>query len=460
MSANAAREITVVYETTPGTWVAVIDHAEHPIAGLVRPELLKAAKVRFPETAGNRWFRVSSEEVVRAIATGQVPETVSNYDPTTEGPTAKQVALIAKLSAKAGRAVVNPTTKAEASQIIDALKAETTIPETTATTPEPTRAPEPTTTAAPLPTPEGGQVEQAIAALVAQLAPSLSQTPALDVDAVREIVADEISKATLPAVVEIREGQQVRTVDGHAHKVLPQVIAAVSRGYHVLLVGPAGTGKSTIAQQVYAALGHDGPIPSVSFGPTTPTSKLFGFCDATGTYNGTPFRDSWDRGCPFLADELDNGHPGLVAELNQALSNGSAAFADGQQAKREGWGVIATANTFGRGGDRLFVGRNQLDAATLDRFLVIEVDYDETLEHSLALGRVAETDRQQAEQIIATVRRHRSNVLEHRLPVVVSPRSVMAAVDLICNAGWTLEQALESCYLGGLSEDVRRKVTA
>jgi hypothetical protein len=46
--------------------------------------------------------------------------------------------------------------------------------------------------------------------------------------------------------------------------------------------------------------------------------------------------------------------------------------------------VCAAANTYGTGADALYVGRNQLDAATLDRFYVVEMDYDRKLEAKLA----------------------------------------------------------------------------
>lgn len=166
------------------------------------------------------------------------------------------------------------------------------------------------------------------------------------------------------------------------HELLPIVVACARAGLNVLLVGPAGSGKSYLGEQLSEVLGRG--FGSSSFGPTTPTSKLFGFNDAHGNFNGTPYHRCWSEGGVFVGDELDNGHPGLVAELNQALAGTTAAFACGNVTKHPDHVFIGTANTFGRGPDRQYVGRNILDAATLDRFATVEVTYDEALETALA----------------------------------------------------------------------------
>ena len=70
--------------------------------------------------------------------------------------------------------------------------------------------------------------------------------------------------------------------------------------------------------------------------------------------------------------------------LNSALANGSCAFADGMVKRHEDFILIATANTFGNGANAQYVGRNQLDSATLDRFVTIEWGYDEELEMAIA----------------------------------------------------------------------------
>lgn len=94
----------------------------------------------------------------------------------------------------------------------------------------------------------------------------------------------------------------------------------------------------------------------------------------------TQFREAYENGGVFLLDEVDASDPDALTASNSALSNGMAAFPDALVRKHEDFVAIAAGNTFGSGADRQYVGRNQLDAATLDRFTVFEVDYDEMLE--------------------------------------------------------------------------------
>jgi MoxR-like ATPase len=44
---------------------------------------------------------------------------------------------------------------------------------------------------------------------------------------------------------------------------------------------------------------------------------------------------------------------------------------------------IGAANTFGKGGTTVYTGRNRLDAATLDRFITISVDYLSEIEDNI-----------------------------------------------------------------------------
>lgn len=76
---------------------------------------------------------------------------------------------------------------------------------------------------------------------------------------------------------------------------------------------------------------------------------------------------------------------------NSALANGYVTFPDNPIPvnRHADFRMIATANTFGNGADRVYIGRNRLDAASLDRFAVINVDYDVELERRFANGRDA-----------------------------------------------------------------------
>ncbi|GAB2576990.1 hypothetical protein GCM10027168_07420 [Streptomyces capparidis] len=266
-------------------------------------------------------------------------------------------------------------------------------------------------------------------------------------EAARAVAA--VAAETVPPVVEVRVGEAADPVrvGGHTHAVLPDVLLALGAGCHVLLVGPAGTGKSMMARQAAQAFGQE--FHALSLGPTTPMSKIFGYYDAHGHYHATPFRRAFADGGLMLLDELDAGHPGLLAELNQALSIRSCAFADGMVDAHPDFRLIATANTYGTGGDRQYVGRQALDAATLDRFTVIDVPVDEDLEERLALAH-APSRQADARRVLAQVRRLRATAAEKRLPVMFSPRAGIDAAKLL-QAGASVEQAVRWRVVRGLS---------
>lgn len=272
----------------------------------------------------------------------------------------------------------------------------------------------------------------------------------------RSAVREEAEKAfseLAPNVVTVvlPQGRKVE-LGADTHAVLPEVLVALHARCHVLLVGPAGTGKSMLAKHAAVALDLD--FQALSLGPTTPMSKVFGYFDANGHYHDTPFRRAFEHGGVMLLDELDNGHPGLLAELNQALALGTCAFADRMVDAHENFRLVATGNTYGTGGDRQYVGRQTLDSATLDRFVVIDVPIDEGLEERIAL-RHAPSHPDQVQELLDEVRDLRELAERKKLPVLFSPRASIDGAKLL-EAGATVDQVLQWRVVRGLSEAHRK----
>ena len=114
----------------------------------------------------------------------------------------------------------------------------------------------------------------------------------------------------------------------------------------------------------------------------TTEAKLLGYMDANGKYHDTALVRCASEGNVFLMDEMDAGNAGVLTVANMVSANGQFAVPTGMRAKHQDFVFLAGANTYGTGANRQYVGRNQLDAATLDRFAVINWDYDEGLEAS------------------------------------------------------------------------------
>ena len=158
------------------------------------------------------------------------------------------------------------------------------------------------------------------------------------------------------------------------HRDLPVVLAAVKARVPVWLVGPAGSGKSSLAKKVAKRL--DIPFYSRSVSAQSSESSLMGFMDANGRLVRSPLREAFEHGGLFLLDEVDAGSPAVMVVLNSLVANGWASFPDGMIEAHPDFRIIAGANCYGSGSDRQYVGRQQQDAALLDRFAFVAMGYD------------------------------------------------------------------------------------
>jgi MoxR-like ATPase len=294
-------------------------------------------------------------------------------------------------------------------------------------------------------------VAKAAADIVTELKAEKDKAAAAIGKTVEAAVDRKLAEFT-PNIVEVVLPRQRRIrLGSDTHRVLPELLTALNARCHVLLVGPAGTGKSMLAKHAAEAL--EVQFQALSLGPTTPMSKVFGYFDAHGSYHDTPFRQAFEHGGVMLLDELDNGHPGLLAELNQALALGTCAFADRMVEAHEDFRLVATGNTYGTGANRQYVGRQTLDAATLDRFVVIDVPIDEGLEERIAL-RYAPSYQDTAKDLVARIRDLRRTAEEKKLPVILSPRASIDGAKLL-QAGATVQQVIDWRVTRGLSATQR-----
>lgn len=259
------------------------------------------------------------------------------------------------------------------------------------------------------------------------------------------------------------------TLSGDAvmHHKFPLLAAAVAARVNVMLVGPAGSGKTTAAVKAAQALG----LPFYGTGAINSEYKLTGFIDAQGRIVSTAFRKAFEHGGVFLFDEIDASLPGALLAFNAALANDWMDFPDANVKRHDDFRVIAGANTFGTGADRQYVGRNQLDAASLDRYAVIDWGYDEALEASLLglpapkgapvpasiLPREEEEVRGLAARWIDRVRRVRGAVSDLKVRHVVSPRATINGTKLLA-AGWGWPDVEEAVIWKGLDKDTKAKV--
>lgn len=277
--------------------------------------------------------------------------------------------------------------------------------------------------------------------------------PKVDASEVHSIVDERLRGLVLPVRVEVTRNGETKPVEGLAHKMLPVVIMILSTAKHVMMVGPAGTGKSHIASQAAKALGLESY--SISLSPQTPTSAILGYCTATGDYVRSLFRQAYENGGVFHFDEVDNSHPSVLAVINAALANGSMAFPDGMVKRSPDFRCVASANTYGNGPDRSYVGRQAMDMATKDRFEIVDIPVDEALEEALCMS--TGLDGTKVRQVLAYVRYLRVAAINYKLPLSFSPRRSHGACTLL-QAGMSVKDVTEMSVRRGISDTDWRKV--
>ena len=257
-----------------------------------------------------------------------------------------------------------------------------------------------------------------------------------------------------PVRIEYKERHSGEHRQALAHKDFQKLLKAVSSGENVWLFGPAGTGKTTAAEQVATVLGR----PFSFNGALDSEHKLLGFVDAQGRIVSRPFRKAWTDGGVYLFDEVDASLPQALLAFNAALANGIVDFPDGAVRKHPDFVCIAGANTIGQGATVEYNGRYKPDAAFVDRFAMIRWDVDETLERTLALGRIE--DKAMGTKWVDLVQKVRRKIAsEGSVKHVVSPRASIGGCALL-HAGFTWEEAIDARLRKGLDAAVWARVSA
>lgn len=183
--------------------------------------------------------------------------------------------------------------------------------------------------------------------------------------------------------------QRIQVNDGPINKVsskinplLPRLVVNAKNHIHTMLVGPAGCGKTTVAYQLAETLNL--PFSSVCLTAGASETWLFGRQTPNGFTEG-PFSKRYREGGVFLADEMDAADANLLLSINTALSHSEMLNPMNGEIieKHKDFIFVGAANTNGKGANHMYTGRSRLDAATLDRFVLLSMTYDSKLEKEL-----------------------------------------------------------------------------
>ena len=155
----------------------------------------------------------------------------------------------------------------------------------------------------------------------------------------------------------------------------------------LLMIGPAGSGKSYMAAKIAEACGATKFFTQskVSF-----DTDLKGYMDAYGNYVPTALYRAMKRAdvegekTAYFLDEIFAGDTSCLTVVNDLLSDGTMTFPNGETFSAKNLILMAADNTSGNGADNKYNTRNKADKSFLNRFGAVHVDYDKRVEKELA----------------------------------------------------------------------------
>jgi len=231
-----------------------------------------------------------------------------------------------------------------------------------------------------------------------------------------------------------------KELSGVQHEKFETVLKFVANNEPVYLAGPAGSGKNVICKQIADTLGLDFYFTNA----VTQEYKLTGFTDANGHFHESQFYKAFVNGGVFMLDEMDASIPEVLIILNAAIANRYFDFPApiGKVEAHKDFRVIAAGNTLGHGADQNYVGRNTLDAASLDRFAMIEIDYDNRIALNVTNNNTA---------LVVFCNNFRKAAEKNGLQITVSYRAMsrMAKMESLLDT----KELLKSCLVKGLEKD-------
>lgn len=265
---------------------------------------------------------------------------------------------------------------------------------------------------------------------------------------ITQFIEDFMKKeyGNIPKTLDIRvtEDKTVK-VEGLTHKVFPKVLKLVNMGKAIMITGPAGTGKNYLIEQIANALGGKFFYSST----ITQEYKLTGFIDASGNYHSTELRKAIDYANEhpdikviMMIDEIDASIPDTLVVVNSLLANGYFDFPDQRVSVGKNFVVIAAGNTVGLGADMVYTGRNVIDGATLDRFILVKMDYDSELEKALC-------PEESLKNFIYDIRK---SAKKNHINCIVGMRCLKNAYEMFVN-GFDKQDIVSDSIIKGLGED-------
>lgn len=255
----------------------------------------------------------------------------------------------------------------------------------------------------------------------------------------------EAESAPRATVTEIVDGKEAADPDFYLKPDWYDTLATlIERGSTVLLIGPAGSGKTQAVEQIFKE--RDQRLEIVSCTPRTTANDLEGATDLiyeegqqiTRFTLASPALAS-ERGYGLLLDEADAAPSEAMYSMYRLLDGKPMHIVrkgyDGEISLHPNFRVIGTQNTEGRGDDRgLYHGRSYQDEAFLDRWnAVIRVDYPSKEHEILILRKRTAISGAKAEMIVDVATALRNSQQADEIMFTCTMRRTLAVAENIAD---------------------------
>lgn len=269
-----------------------------------------------------------------------------------------------------------------------------------------------------------GSIEELV---VEALKPKISDTVldlSIGLTEKMELMLQKAENAMKPLTIHVKDKPVIDLTEELTHPAFTDVFEALHYKNNVCLVGPAGTGKSTLVKQVWDKLADINNMDAkdtfqyIGCSAGLSEAQLLGKMDAHGKYHMGLAVDRFENGGLNLWDEADamDGNAGLI---RNAMLDGQGYIAVPNRTgepiawKNDNYFDASCMNTFGDGQDFTYSGRGQQDSATLDRLgdTTIFIDYDPSLEKAL----IGKQDQKWADMLWELRKRMNDEHLDERI---------------------------------------------
>lgn len=247
------------------------------------------------------------------------------------------------------------------------------------------------------------------------------------------------------------------------HAQMASAMVAIEAGMNVWATGNAGTGKSSLFEQIAAALGR--PFCKIGMTRQTEIESLIGGLSlrsgSTVWEDGVLIKAMRQPGMVILIDELTFAPAGVQAIIQLiADDHRSYTLPTGETVKCADGVVFCVADNTNGGGDDggLYAGTNVSNAACVDRFgIMLIVDYMSAAKEAEALANHTACPVAAARQLtdfVAQVRRNPALA-----GVVVSMRRMVAFMRMV-QRGFSPKDAFDMAITSRMPATERATITA